>query len=76
MNRPHLVPYARKWYRLRSVQIMSIQSSVILAWSQLPEDLRTAIPPWVLASLAIGLLALGVFGAITIQEKVHQNVDP
>ncbi len=71
----HLVPYWRKAPRMFSVQAITLQTTAILAWSQLPSDLKEALPHWLLAVLALLILSAGVIGALIPQRKVT-NVQP
>lgn len=62
-----LVSDWRQTWRYYSTQAMALGAAVQLAWAELPEDLRAAVPAdWVSYGTA-ALLALGVLGRLVKQ---------
>ncbi len=59
-----------------SVQAISAQTATILAWSQLPSDLKDHLPSWLPTVLAVLILAAGIFGALIPQPKVTNVPEP
>lgn len=69
---PKLIPEAKRWYRMFSLQSMSISVALLGSWGALPDDLKAVIPiEWVIV-IAITILVLGMFGRLIPQKKVHE----
>lgn len=54
-----------------SVRAAAAQAAFLLAWAQLPDDLKVYIPHWVGTVVALALVCVGVFGVLVKQENVN-----
>ena len=68
MKKPKLIEEWRSSWRFYSTHIAALNSSLLLTYLALPEKLQDALPPTVVISVAVLLLALG-FGARLISQK-------
>jgi hypothetical protein len=66
----HLVPTWRKGYKFISVQAAGIQAALLVAWAQMPDDLKTQLPSWLLPALAGFVLFIGTVGVFINQKKL------
>lgn len=67
-----LIPQAKKWYRMVSVQCMALAGAVQTTWELVPPDLKAGIPPNVVYAITMTLLAAGIVGRLVSQPKVHE----
>lgn len=67
----HLVPQWRHAYKFFSIQSAALQAAVLVTWATLPDDLKQALPPWLLPVIAGFVLVVGVIGRLT-----HQSENP
>ena len=65
-----LVDNARDWWKMFSLQANVINGSVLLAYTQLPDTLKAAIPTSIVLGLTIGLLVLGSIGRLVKQPNL------
>lgn len=56
---------AWKWF---SVQSMALATAALVTWGLIPEDLKTALPSWLVPIFAAGLLILGIAGRLVQQN--------
>lgn len=76
-----LVPYAKEWKRLWSIRfniLTAALGSAALAYSQLPEDWKASVPPWLIstsATLTIFCAAASAVSAVIDQPKLGQSND-
>lgn len=71
MNKPKLVPDAKKSWRWFSMQAMTLNLGVLTTWSALPEDLKSTIPEsWVLG-IAIVVTLAGIIGRLVDQPEAQ-----
>lgn len=66
----HLIPHWRHAYKFFSIQSAALQAAVLVGWAQMPDDLKQALPSWLLPLLAGFVLAVGVIGRMTKQPNV------
>lgn len=66
----HLVPEWRKGYKFISVKAAAINAAFLVAWASMPDDLKQALPSWLLPALAGFVLAIGTVGAFINQKKL------
>lgn len=72
----HLVPEWRKGWRFISVQAAGIQAAVLVTWATLPDDLKQALPGWLLPMIAGFVLVVGTIGVFINQKKLKtENAD-
>jgi len=57
---------AWKWF---SMQAMAIVIVMLAAWAAMPDDLKDALPHWVVALIAATVLLLGIAGRLVDQSK-------
>lgn len=69
----HLVPQWRKGWRFLSVQAAALNVAVLTAWASMSDDLKQALPAWLLPVLASGVLFIGAAGAFYNQKKLIQS---
>lgn len=66
-----LVPEARNWWRMFSVQAMIAAGAIQGAWVALPIEFQQTIPDtWLRVATGV-IVALGVIGRLVDQPKVH-----
>jgi len=63
-----LVEDAKRAWRWLSVQAMALAIVILGSWIAMPDDLRSAIPTWAGAIVAITILVLGIVGRLVKQE--------
>lgn len=56
---------AHRWF---SVQAQSLAVIVTLSWQVVPDDLRTAAPPWLQVAVLVAILVGGIAGRLVDQE--------
>ena len=64
----HLVDDARSAFKWFSVQSMGLVVVILGSWSAMPDDLKAALPGWLVPGLAIGVLVLGIIGRLVKQS--------
>lgn len=57
---------AWKWF---SMQSMAMTLVILGAWGAMPDDLKNALPGWLIPILAMGTLGLGILGRLVDQKK-------
>lgn len=67
-----LIPNARKWYRMFSIQANALNGAFLGTWVLLPPKFQEAVPVPVVIGIAIGFLVLGVIGRLWSQPTVHE----
>lgn len=67
-----LIPEAKNWWRMFSVQAMLAAGTIQGVWLALPDDLRASVPDSWLRVATIALLIAGVVGRLVSQPKVHE----
>lgn len=63
-----LVPHWRHAYRWFSLQAAALQAAVLITWATLPDDMKSALPSWLLPLIAGFVLVVGVVGRMTHQK--------
>lgn len=66
----HLIPHWRHAYKFFSVQSAAVQAAVLVGWAQMPDDMKQALPSWLLPGIAMFVLVVGVIGRMTKQPGV------
>jgi hypothetical protein len=69
----HCVPYWRKAYRFASIRALVVQSSLLIGWAQLPDDLKQSLPKWLLPIIAFFILVVGTLGAMYKQKGISND---
>lgn len=64
-----LVDDFKQCWRWLSIQAMVLAGAVQGAWTFVPDDMRTSIPPHIVQGVTIALLVLGVAGRLVDQSK-------
>lgn len=67
-----LVDDAKHAWRWFSVQAMAITALFMTVWGSMPDDLKAAIPQWVVALVAVAVLILGIAGRLVQQGKPNE----
>lgn len=67
MMKLELIDDARKAWKLISVQAMGGAVAVQGAWAALGDDLKSSIPHWMVTTLTLGLLFVGIGGRMVKQ---------
>lgn len=65
-----LVPHWRKGWHFISVRAAMLQASVLVAWATMPDDLKNALPSWLMPVIAGFVLFVGTAGAFFNQKKL------
>lgn len=68
-----LVPEARNWWRMFSVQSMIAAGAIQSAWIALPVELQQNIPDSWVRIATVAIIVLGVIGRLVDQPKVHED---
>lgn len=71
----YLVPHWRKGWHFISVRAALLQASVLIAWAQMPDDLKNALPGWLMPSIAGFVLFVGTAGAFINQKALKKDHD-
>lgn len=71
----HLVPEWRKGWRFISVRAAALQAGVLIAWAQMPDDLKNALPHWLMPAIAGFVLFVGTCGAFLNQKNLKSDGD-
>lgn len=66
-----LIPQWRHAYKFFSIQSAALQAAILVGWAQMPDDMKQALPTWLLPAIAGFVLVVGVIGRMT-----HQDVAP
>ena len=56
-----------------SIWAASGQAAFLVTWAALPADLKVYIPTWIGTTIALGLIALGVFGVMVKQKGLSDD---
>lgn len=60
----------RKASKFISIRAAAAQAAFLLAWAQLPDDLKAYIPHWVGTVVALILVGVGVAGILVKQKDL------
>lgn len=66
-----LIENASKWWRMFSIQAMTLAGAIQMAWLGLPEDLKSSIPSDMIQWVTVTLLILGTAGRLIKQDSVE-----
>lgn len=66
-----LIPEARHWWRMFSMQAMSAATALLGAWGALPDSLQSRLPGRLVVGIAIALLVTGMAGRLIQQDTVR-----
>lgn len=66
----YLVPHWRHAYKFFSLQSAAVQAAVLVTWASMPDDMKQALPSWLLPAIAFFVLSIGVVGRMTKQPNV------
>jgi hypothetical protein len=66
----HLVPEWRKAHRFISVRSAALQAAILITWATLPDDMKTALPSWLLPCIAGFCLFVGTVGVMVNQKSL------
>lgn len=65
-----LIPNWRRALRMYSVQAQGIALSILGGWQILPNATKEGIPTWIVLTLAMVVIALGIVGRLVEQPSV------
>ena len=68
-----LITNWRAAWRMFSVQAMTAAAAIQGAWTSVPDDMKTSIPPALVHWLTLGLLVLGLAGRLIDQPKTKEQ---
>jgi len=63
-----LIAEWKQAYKMFSVQAMGLSTAGLTTWALLPEDLKAALPHWLVPAVAAATLALGIAGRLVSQK--------
>lgn len=63
-----LVPYWKTAWRWLSMQAMTFNVAFLATWAILPDDLKSALPSWLVPFVAVAVLLIGIAGRMVHQE--------
>lgn len=72
----HLVEDAGKWWRWISVRAMVLDTAFLVTWATIPDDLKAALPSWLVPLCASGVLVIGVVGRVFKQKDPDHDTLP
>ena len=58
----------RAAWRFFSMQAMALNTAFLATWAVLPDDLKSALPSWLVPSAAVALLVIGMGSRLVKQE--------
>lgn len=67
-----LVPEAKRWYRMFSQQAFAAAIAIQVTWASLAAEMKASIPELWVQVMTVVILALGFFGRLVDQPKVHE----
>lgn len=67
-----LVDDAANAWRWLSMRAMALDAAFLLAWPTLPDDLKAALPSWLVTGSAVMVLFIGMVGRV-IKQKGPTN---
>lgn len=67
-----LIPEAKRWWRMFSIQAQAVALAVLGAWQVMPAELQDKVPPVVVFAVAMVLLVAGIAGRLIDQPKVRE----
>lgn len=70
-----LVDDARKSWRWISVRAMALDTAFLVTWATIPDDLKSALPSWLVPACASAVLVIGIVGRV-IKQKDDTDVQP
>lgn len=65
----HLAPGWRKAYKWFSLQASAINVAFLVTWASMPDDIKTALPSWLVPAMAVFVLVVGMVGRMTKQAE-------
>lgn len=66
--RKYFIDDASRAWRWLSMQAMAIDTAFLVVWATLPDDLKTALPSWLVPAMAVFVLLVGMIGRIVKQK--------
>lgn len=66
-----LIENASKWWKMFSIQAMTLAGAIQMAWLAMPEDLKSSIPSDMVQWVTFTLLILGAAGRLIKQDSVE-----
>ena len=63
-----LVDDAGKAWRWTSVRAMALDTAFLITWATIPDDLKAALPSWLVPVAASAVLVIGVIGRVLKQK--------
>jgi hypothetical protein len=69
----YLVPRWRQGWKFISVRAALLQGALLMAWAQMPDDLKTALPGWLMPAIAGFVLFIGTCGAFFNQKSLLKD---
>ncbi|MGC4076271.1 MAG: hypothetical protein QM702_04415 [Rubrivivax sp.] len=70
-----LIPEARRWWRMFSMQAMALANAILAAWLAVPAALQERVPAPLVIGTAIALLVLGMVGRLVHQGSLRTPGD-
>lgn len=65
----------RKGWRFISLRSAALQGALLIAWAQMPDDLKNALPSWLLPTIAGFCLFVGTAGVFYKQKGLQDGSD-
>lgn len=69
----YFVPHWRLVTHFFSVRALALQTAMLVAWAQMPDDLKNALPHWLLPAIGGFVLFVGTLGAMFNQKDLHHD---
>lgn len=70
-----LVDDAAQAWRWISVRAMTLDAAFLTTWAAMPDDLKGALPSWLVPAIASAVLIVGIIGRL-LKQKDHDHDAP
>ncbi len=73
--RAQLVDDIAHAWRWTSMRAMALNTAFLVVWATLPDDLKSALPSWLIPAMAIFVLCVGMVGRILKQSPPEKGTE-
>jgi hypothetical protein len=73
--RARMIDDARHAWRWLSMRAMALDTAFLVVWATLPDDLKQALPSWLVPTMAVFVLCVGMIGRILKQSPPGSGAD-
>lgn len=69
-----LIDDARHAWKWISMRAMALDAAFLVSWATVPEDLKAALPSWLVPMMAVFVLVVGMIGRVVKQGDKDAGV--